>query len=114
MTGTPSILAELLTDCNAHGIRLALADGDEVTVDAPRGALTPDLLARLKEHKGDLLAMLRPASEVAPITPKPICRCGSTTWRDVPIHGGQSVRRDCGRCERFIAFPVWYGKGCWT
>lgn len=41
---------------------------------------------------------------------KPICRCGSTTWRDVPIHGGRSVRRDCGRCGRFLDFPVWYGK----
>jgi hypothetical protein len=38
------------------------------------------------------------------------CRCGSTIWRDVPIHGGQSVRRDCGGCGRFLDFAVWYGK----
>ena len=38
------------------------------------------------------------------------CRCGSTAWRDVPIHDGQSVRRDCARCDRFLDFPVWHGK----
>jgi hypothetical protein len=40
----------------------------------------------------------------------PVCRCGGTTWRDVPIHGGESIRRDCGRCGRFLCFPFWYGK----
>jgi hypothetical protein len=40
----------------------------------------------------------------------PACRCGSTTWRDVPIHGGQSLRRDCAACRRFIKFAVWYGR----
>jgi hypothetical protein len=37
-----------------------------------------------------------------------VCRCGSTTWRDVPIHGGQSTRQDCGDCGRFIGFSVWH------
>jgi len=48
----------LLTQCEALGIRLA-ADCDGLAIDAPRGALTPDLLARLKAQKADLLAMLR-------------------------------------------------------
>jgi len=118
MTRTPSILANLLADCDAHGIRLALADGG-LTIDAPEDALTPDLLARLKDHKADLLVMLRPTPDLAPATPtcaaparpaKAVCRCGSTTWRDVPIHGGQSVRRDCGRCGRFLDFSAWCDK----
>lgn len=67
MTRTPSILADVLADCDAHGIRLALADGGGLAIDAPKDALTPNLLARLKEHKADLLVMLRPAPEVAPI-----------------------------------------------
>ena len=146
--------AELLMDLGLLGIRLQ-ADGDRLRYH-PRSALTPDLLARLKAHKADVLALLRPTPDDAPsveptdaavvwqavldrlegdplfppdtmetlraarvkwasdapqTTPtKPVCRCGSTTWRDVPIHGGQSVRRDCGRCERFLDFPVWYGK----
>jgi hypothetical protein len=118
--------AELLLDLGRLGIRLE-ADGERLRY-FPRSALTPDLLAKLKAYKADLLAMLRPAPEAAPALPAPeaapalpaptceapakptkaVCRCGSTTLRDVPIHGGQSVRRDCGRCGRFMEFPVWY------
>jgi hypothetical protein len=126
MTGAPAVLADLLAECEAHGIRLMLA-GDGLEIDAPQDALTPDLLGLLKAHKVDLLATLRPASEAAtedvecdahrPLKKlkqsKPVCRCGSTTWRDVvlkhPPHNGTTIRRDCGRCGRFIDFPVWYG-----
>src|SRR5262245_37466487 len=111
--------ADLLLDLGRLGIRLE-ADGGRLRY-FPRSALTPDLLTRLKAHKADLLTMLRPAPEGAPDLPAPksdapatpttpLCRCGSTTWRDVPIHGGQSARRNCGGCGRFIGFPVWYGK----
>ena len=41
---------------------------------------------------------------------KPVCRCGSHRYVDVPIHGGQSLRRDCADCSRFIAFVLWYGR----
>lgn len=58
MTRTPSTLDELLADCDAHAIRLALAGCGGLEIDAPSDALTPDLLARLKAHKGDLLAFL--------------------------------------------------------
>ena len=113
-------LTELLADCDAHGIRLLAASDGGLTIDAPQDALTPDLIGRLKAHKGELLGLLRPMPDVAPVPPmairdapttpaKPICRCGATTWRDLPIHNGQSVRRDCGGCGRFIDFPVWYG-----
>lgn len=54
-----------------------------------------------------LLARLAGSSEV-PCTS--VCRCGCDTWHDVPIHDGQSVRRDCAKCGRFIEFPIWYGK----
>lgn len=121
MTDTISTLVELIGECDAQGIRLLPADGGSLTIDAAEGALTTDLVARLKARKFELLAMLRPAPEVAPALSvvttdapskpaKPVCRCDSTTWRDVPIHGGQSVRRDCGRCGRFLDFPSWYGK----
>ena len=103
--------AELLLDLGRLGIRLE-AEGESLLY-SPRSALTPDLLARLKAHKADLLAMLRPAQTIdTPTKPaRAVCRCDSTTWRDVPIHGGQSVRRDCGRCGRFLDFPTWHGKG---
>ncbi len=112
--------AELLADCNAHGIRLLAAGDGGLTIDAPQDALTPNLLGRLQAHKAELLALLRSptnppavpvvAMRAAPATrARPICRCGSTTWHDIPIHDGQSIRRDCGRCRRFIDFPIWYG-----
>ena len=172
MIGTPSLLSDLLADCEARGIRLALASDGGLTIDARRDALTPELLERLRAHKGELLTMLRPApkpscvdrpdlaavwcaaldvvdgdplfppdlmealraadvrwddervpipsapAEEASAKPKPpgtapakaVCRCGSMRWRDVPIHEGQSVRRDCRSCGRFLGFPVWYGK----
>ncbi len=110
-------LSELLADCDARGIRLYPAGDGGLTIDAPQAALTPDMVARLKAYKAELLALLRPAAAVQaqPMptmkpTAKAVCRCGGAAWRDVPIHDGQSVRRDCDNCGRFINFPVWYGK----
>jgi hypothetical protein len=105
-------LANLLADCNAHGIRLLVAGNGGLTIDAAQDALTPNLLERLKTHKAELLALLRPTPEMTPAkSAKAVCRCGSTSWRDVPIHNGQSVRRDCSRCGRFIDFSIWYKNG---
>lgn len=56
MTGAPSIFAELLRECETHGVQLS-TDGDgRLTIDAPQDTLTPDLLGRLKAHKADVLA----------------------------------------------------------
>lgn len=123
MTGEPSQIATLLAECRARGIRLLPSSDGELTVDAPPDALTADLLGRLKSHKVELLTLLLRARDFevdsaphAEPSPAPldgpvneVCRCGSTTWRDVPIHDGQSTRRDCARCGRFIDFPIWYG-----
>ena len=54
MTG----LAELLEECDSHGIRLSLVGDRELTIDAPKAALTPDLVGRLKAHKSELLSIL--------------------------------------------------------
>jgi hypothetical protein len=121
MTRAPSPLADLFAECDGHGIRLMLADDGGLTIDAPRDVLTCDLLRRLKAQKRELLKRLRqpsyfdvddaphPAPTVKTPATKTVCRCGSTVWRDVPIHNGRSIRRDCGRCRRFIEFLVWYG-----
>jgi hypothetical protein len=37
-------------------------------------------------------------------------RCGSSDYLDFPVHGGLSLRRDCGRCNRFMGWPRWYGQ----
>ena len=48
--------------------------------------------------------------------PGAICSCGSDQWIDVPLHSrdhaGQSIRRDCVRCDKFIRYVRWYGKPC--
>ena len=118
MSGMLSPLAELLAECDGHSIRLLVGDDDGLTIDAPQEALTPGLLDWLKALKAELLTQLASniddpiGQDLSPIKrsnpPTPVCRCGSTTWHDVPIHDGQSVRRDCGRCGRFIDFPIWY------
>lgn len=73
MSGPRAVLGGLLAECEAHGIRLAPADGGGLTIDAPQDALTADLLDRLKAHKTELLTMLRPAPIAATEpTPAPI------------------------------------------
>jgi hypothetical protein len=116
MIGTPSTFHELLAECDSLGIRLLPTGDIHLTIDAPDGTLTPNLMGRLRAHKADVLSLLRsrlaapPAPAVATTEAGAVrCRCGSTSWEDVPIHNGQSMRRDCVRCGRFIGFPVWYG-----
>lgn len=114
-------LTELLVHCEACDIRLRAGSDGRLTVNSPQGAVTPEIVARLKTHKTELLAVLRQSNETVAIMPiaiqkasptsgKALCRCGATERRTVPIHNGQSLRRDCGRCGRFVEFLVWYGK----
>lgn len=49
--------AALLAELRALGATVA-ADGDRLAIDAPAGALTPALLARLRAHKPLILATL--------------------------------------------------------
>jgi len=52
-----------------------------------------------------------PAATGKPTKTGELCRiCKSARFRDVPIHGGQSIRRDCALCGKFHGFPVWYGE----
>ena len=62
-----SALAQLLAECDGHGIRL-VPTGDGLTIDAPRDTLTPDLLDRLSNHKPALLAI---AEDQVPSTKAP-------------------------------------------
>jgi len=49
---------ELLAECQARNIDLQ-AHGGQLDIDAPRDALTDELLQRLRDAKGELLAMLQ-------------------------------------------------------
>ncbi len=48
---------ELLVTCREAGIELA-ANGDRLRLNAPRGAVTPELRAQLKECKAEILPLL--------------------------------------------------------
>jgi hypothetical protein len=50
-----------------------------------------------------------PAVDASERATRRCCRCGSNETIDVSIHGGQSIRRECAMCGRFVGFPVWYG-----
>ena len=41
--------------------------------------------------------------------PKAGCKCGADVWIDIPIHKGQSLRRDCAACNLFLSHQKWYG-----
>ena len=104
------IVTLLLAEARTAGLTVT-GDGDRLVIRGPRKAEV--LARRLLDEKAAVLAALRPAAEApghpASVAVKAVCRCGSTAWRDLGIHGGQSTRRDCRRCGRFICFPIWYG-----
>ena len=55
MTDTVSEFTRLLTDCCIHGVRFEPGVNGSLKIDAPRVALTNDLIARIKAHKSSLL-----------------------------------------------------------
>ena len=62
-------IAALLTELTRAGVILT-AKADRLAYDAPRGMLTPAILADLKAHKAGLLALLQRPKEETP-TPQP-------------------------------------------
>ncbi|QDT51688.1 hypothetical protein Pan258_57800 [Symmachiella dynata] len=53
---------EFLVECEALGVKLLLTEGGGLAIDAPRDALTPELLDRLKSHKAAICDALRSGS----------------------------------------------------
>ncbi len=126
MTSMAVSIADLIAECDDRGILLLPASEGGLTIDAPSpGALTHELVERIKAGKAAILDILAtpelprlvfgpdgwPVDTIDPTDRKAVCRCGSTGYRDIPIHKGQSLRRDCAKCGRFIRFEVWYGTG---
>ena len=116
----------LMHDLARLGIRLEAHSGK--LRYHPRSQVPAELAGRMRVHRSELMEILRAE---APVDEMPdghlahdlrdlhggvlhgqheltVCRCGSDRYRDVPIHAGQSVRRDCARCGRFLDFPKWY------
>jgi hypothetical protein len=105
--------AELIREAKAAGLTVA-ANGGKLVVSGPR-PLQP-LALRLLQNKRHLMAALATLDQLC-ATPQPallagpVCRLHPQAGVvDVPIHRGQSMRRDCATCGRFIAFTLWYGR----
>ncbi len=87
--------AELLAECDARGIRLQALPADRLDVDAPAGNLTAEFVARLREHKAELLRLLAdgsggPGDPVAPRDAAPVIdptgsAAAPAADRDAPI-----------------------------
>jgi amino acid adenylation domain-containing protein len=78
-------IIDFMTELHRLGIGLRL-DGERVAVQAPRGALTPELRARLHEYRHELVSILADAdaAESEPIQPVP---------RDRPLPVSYAQRR---------------------
>jgi hypothetical protein len=72
----------------------------------------PTAARRLLRHAQTIRIRLgMEARQPRAVPAEPHCpKCLATEFRDLPIHGGQSVRRDCAMCGRFVAFPIWCGE----
>ncbi len=62
---TPLELVEALA---TKGVQLYV-EGGALKYRGPKSALTPETLARLKAHKAEVIAHLRPAPEPPPVEP---------------------------------------------
>jgi len=60
----------LLQDLAAHGVSFAV-NGDRLIIDALKGALRQGEIDRLREHKAEVLRLLKPPAEIAPVIPSP-------------------------------------------
>jgi hypothetical protein len=57
----------LLYHCDEIGIALALGASSELSMDAPRGTLTPELTELLREHKSELIELVYAREEAQAI-----------------------------------------------
>ena len=83
--------ARLLAKVRDAGVELEVR-GDDLAVKAPPGVLTPDRVARIREHKAALLELVK--AEAA----QPIRKLGRRAVRAVGrrpdvVHGGRGPRR---------------------
>ncbi|HEY9224621.1 MAG TPA: hypothetical protein VIP27_10780 [Variovorax sp.] len=91
---------KLLADAAALGITLRL-DGEKVSYDGPREAVTADLLDRLRKHKAELRALLEAEAGHAPRQPD-TAKAPAGEARSTPNSGrtGQVIYATFGRGYR--------------
>jgi hypothetical protein len=61
----------LLSELREKGVAVKTSGEDRLVIDAPKGAITPELRSALAEHKAELLQLLKSEQQAqAPTTPK--------------------------------------------
>ena len=70
-------VAPLVEELVGKGVRLSV-EGGELKCRGPKSALTPEIVARLKAHKAEVIAHLRPTPEAPPVkVPEGDARAGT-------------------------------------
>jgi len=106
--------SELLSDLIVRGVEFQ-AHGDKLRF-RPVEKLNRDDVENIRRHKTALLRLLRAEGHEyrdPDADPRPLLacdRCEATEFTDVTTHNGQSIRRDCAHCHRFLGWPRWYGQ----
>jgi colicin import membrane protein len=63
----------LLSELRQKGVEIRASGDDRLVIDAPKGAITPELRSALAAHKGELLQILKSEQQpAAPVAPEPI------------------------------------------
>lgn len=87
---------ELIREIELLDARISLC-ADAIDLDAPADVFD-ELAARITAIRSEVVAALKSRCT----------RCGSFEFIDVPIHDGQSSRRDCEACNFTAGFTRWY------
>ena len=107
----------ILETCRNRDILLSIS-GENLSVDAPESALTPDLLDGLRQHKASLLTMLRRSEgESGPAAPSPSHSGLSTTafpltpadMEIVPWEECVEPREPCRACGSLVLWWDFFG-----
>jgi yersiniabactin nonribosomal peptide synthetase len=56
-------MEQLLIKLNQRNVKILVLGEDQLTIDAPKGALTPELIAEIKMHKPRLLTLFRESAQ---------------------------------------------------
>ncbi len=119
---TPEGMADLVRLLDDRGVELRVSPGGELLIRDSDKRLSPDDRTAVRHYRHALVDWLANRSWSVWSAPQeeainsasagPCCdRCGGAEFVEVPVHGGASVRRDCGRCGRTWGFPLWRGVG---
>lgn len=86
----------LLSELRQAGVVVKASGTDRLVVDAPKGALTPEMRAALAEHKKELLAILsvtgdQPAPEAAQSSRPSLAQVSPVVPDDIPYSGPDDV-----------------------